>query len=282
MPVPVFFLYGEPRQEVGPRFLHLEPLADRSAPSDWNIRAHAHADLHHIFFITRGNGRITADGNVLSFVAPCLLIVPAAVVHSIVYEPETTGFVLTIADHYLRDLTSREPDFTHIFAAPSCLELDDATPMKHRLARLEEELIWDAPGSRAAIESDLLGILVEVLRLSHAVLNDRQIAGRAAQLVARFRVQIEAMYRANGTLQDYAKTLRVTPAQLRRACLQITRQPPMALVHERVFHEAQRVLYYTGMTVTEAAQYLGFTDSAYFSRFFSKHAGCSPRKFRGR
>jgi AraC family transcriptional activator of pobA len=47
-----------------------------------------------------------------------------------------------------------------------------------------------------------------------------------------------------------------------------------------VFLEAQRMLLYTNMTVIEAAHSLAFSDSAYFTRFFTKHAGCSPRAFR--
>ena len=70
--VPVFFLYGEPRREVGPRFLHLETLAERSKPSDWNIRPHAHTDLNHVFFFTSGSGRGSADGASLAFSTPVL------------------------------------------------------------------------------------------------------------------------------------------------------------------------------------------------------------------
>jgi AraC family transcriptional activator of pobA len=129
----------------------------------------------------------------------------------------------------------------------------------------------------------LLGILVQVLRLSrHAAEEVRPVAGRAAEIVARLRERIETLYRTGASLQDYAQALRVTPAQLRRAALQITRQPPMLLVQERLFLEAQRILLYTNMTVAEAAHYLGFSDAAYFTRFFTKHAGRSPRDFRRR
>ncbi len=36
------------------------------------------------------------------------------------------------------------------------------------------------------------------------------------------------------------------------------------------------------MTVAETAYHLGFSDPAYFSRFFSKHAGESPLAFKKR
>ena len=37
---------------------------------------------------------------------------------------------------------------------------------------------------------------------------------------------------------------------------------------------------YSNMSVGQIASYLGFSDAAYFSRFFSREAGSSPRAFR--
>jgi AraC family transcriptional activator of pobA len=54
----------------------------------------------------------------------------------------------------------------------------------------------------------------------------------------------------------------------------------MRLVQDRILLEAERVLLYTNMSVAEAAAYLGFEDSAYFSRFFAKRTGRPPRAVR--
>ena len=54
--IPRFFLFGESPQSVGDRYLHLEALSDRSRPNNWNICAHAHTDLSHIFHIAGGSG----------------------------------------------------------------------------------------------------------------------------------------------------------------------------------------------------------------------------------
>jgi AraC family transcriptional activator of pobA len=279
--IPVFFLYGEPRRQVGPRFLHLEPLEDRSRPSDWNIRAHAHANLHHVFFITAGSGLMVADGETIRFDAPCLLLVPARTVHGFTYTPDATGWVLTLADAYLAELTAREPDFCALFAAPRCLPAEQKNALEDRLERLAQELVWNAPGYASAIEAHLLGLLVAALRLIHyEVRMAPPVASRAAALVARFRDLIELDYRKSLALPLYAARLHVTQAQLRRACLQITGQPPLQLIRDRIFLEAQRMLLYTNMTVIEAAHALAFSDSAYFTRFFTKHAGCSPSAFR--
>jgi AraC-like DNA-binding protein len=52
-------------------------------------------------------------------------------------------------------------------------------------------------------------------------------------------------------------------------------------VHLRVLVEAERQLRYTTMSITQIAYHLGFDDPAYFSRFFTRQVGVSPRAFRG-
>ncbi|MGH8259179.1 MAG: helix-turn-helix domain-containing protein, partial [Steroidobacteraceae bacterium] len=76
--------------------------------------------------------------------------------------------------------------------------------------------------------------------------------------------------------------LGVSPKRLRAACVEATGKPPMRLVHERLMLEAKRLLTYTHLTVAQTAYELGFADPAYFSRFFSEHAGEPPIAFRRR
>jgi AraC family transcriptional activator of pobA len=279
--VPNFFLYGEPSREAGARFLHLESLDHRSRPSNWTIRPHAHTDLHHVFALKSGTGVMLAEGRQLPFAAPCLLIVPAGVVHGFAFEAEASGTVLTIAEPYARELIRREPDFAALFTGARCLAAEEVDELDQNLTKLSRELVWQAPGHAAAIEGHLLAVLVQALRLSrHAAGSADPVAGRAAMLVAKFRESIEAKFRTAAPLEAYAASMAVTPAQLRRACHQIAGCAPMRLVQDRILLEAERVLLYTNMSVAEAAAYLGFEDSAYFSRFFAKRTGRPPRSAR--
>lgn len=279
--IPIFFLYGEPKRESGAHFLHVEPLAYRSKPSNWKIRPHAHTDLNHVLFINHGTGSMTADGVTTAFTSPCLLLLPARRVHGFSFAPNTAGWVLTIAEAYLRELIRRETDFSGLFNQAQCLVAGDTGRLELQLQALAQELVWNAPASTAAIEGNLLGILVAVLRQSHhAAREPLPLAGRTQELVARFRELIETRFRASSALPDYAAALCVTEGQLRRACLQITGQPPVALIHDRILLEAQMILVYTNMTIAETATYLGFHDAPYFTRFFTKRVGQSPREFR--
>ena len=120
-PIPLYFLFGEPKRSVSPRFLHLESLEERSRPRNWQIRPHAHADLHHIFIVIEGGGRMDADGHALALRAPCLVWVPAGVVHGFAFDPGIDGQVLTLADAYLRDLMQWQPEFAGLFSTAACL-----------------------------------------------------------------------------------------------------------------------------------------------------------------
>jgi AraC family transcriptional regulator, transcriptional activator of pobA len=285
--IPRFFLYGEPPRDADERFLHVETIADRSRLYEWRIRAHAHRDLHQLLLILTGGGEMQAETQRSTFQAPALLVAPAGVVHGFAFAPETDGYVITLADTLLRDLARQESAFKRLFQAPACASLlDDPThtqELADTLPRLRRELVWKAPASGAAAAARLMMVLVSAVRALHEPADLTAAATNPrATLVARFREKLESHLRMGLSIAQYAKALSVTPARLRAACLEITGKPPQRVLEDRLLLEAKRNLTYTNMTVAETGYHLGFTDPAYFSRFFSKLAGESPATFRKR
>lgn len=281
--VPMFFLYGEPPREAVDRFLHMESLDDRSRPSGWNIRLHSHADLHHLFHIDAGGGTLRVEDGRLRFEAPCLLIIPARTPHGFLFDTETSGSVLTLSDGYLGSLVARggAKVLSRLFCESARLPLPPGNMAPQLLARLAGELGWEAPGHAIAVEACVLSLLVEVVRLAQR--DDVGLPshlGPHAILVARFRELVEQHYREPRPLARYADQLGVTEPRLRAACRHVAGAAPLRLIQERQLLEAKRALLYTNMTVGEAGYYLGFEDPAYFSRFFTRGAGESPRRFR--
>jgi AraC family transcriptional regulator, transcriptional activator of pobA len=276
-----FFLYGEPPRPVESRFVHLEDLEDRSRPSNWIIRAHSHADLHHIFHFTAGGGELIADGKSLRYEAPCIAVIPALTVHGINHIPESEGSVLTFADSYLRSLALDEPGFSEIYAEDAWVAATEDDALGASLARLARELSWAAPGHAAAVDAHLTVILVEALRLFHHIGSKaRQAETAQRRLVARFRQLIEAHYRQTRDIAHYAERLGVPASRLRGACRAITGRAPTQMLHDRLALEARRIMHYSDMSISEIGYYLGFEDPAYFSRFTTKALGVSPRGFR--
>jgi AraC family transcriptional activator of pobA len=54
----------------------------------------------------------------------------------------------------------------------------------------------------------------------------------------------------------------------------------MTLINARLILEAKRELAHSPQSVKQIAHGMGFSDVGYFSRFFRKHAQCSPSEFR--
>jgi AraC family transcriptional activator of pobA len=224
---------------------------------------------------------MSADADVLDFGPGALIIVPAGVVHGFAFAPETTGMVLTLAGSYLRELAIRESGFGALFARPSALVPPNLVALSETFVSLKRELAWTAPGHAAAVESHLMAVLVEGLRLNHQAhsLAPARHAS-AATLVARFREAVEAGFLSDLDMGAYARRLGVSSTRLRRACRSVTGQPPIGLLRDRLILEAKRQLIYSNMTIAETAYYLGFDDPAYFSRVFKAREGCSPGAFR--
>jgi AraC family transcriptional activator of pobA len=109
---------------------------------------------------------------------------------------------------------------------------------------------------------------------------DKRELGHYANIVARFRERVVSRFRLRETVERHAKALGVSNTALRMACARIAGVPPAVILDERSSLEAKRALLYSNLAISEIAYSLGFNDAAYFSRFFSRHVGHSPRSFR--
>lgn len=52
------------------------------------------------------------------------------------------------------------------------------------------------------------------------------------------------------------------------------------MIQERIALEAKKLIHLTHKPIKEIAQELNFEDEFYFSRYFKKEVGVSPKKFR--
>lgn len=285
--IPNYFLYGEALRSHDERTLHVEPIEARSARHQWKIDPHRHRALHQLVLVQRGRGVALVEGSVAHFTPPALALLPAGTVHGFEFEPDTLGMVVTVADELLQDFARGEPAIGTLFKDPTTLELqaDQAatTDLLHTARLLAREYEQAAAGRALALEGCLAVLLAQLLRISRAKQRQEDSSlGRHRQLVARFRTAIEGGFRRNLSIPAYARQLQVSESRLRSACLRTTGEPPIHLLHARMLLEAKRQLYYTGRPVSEIAYEMGFDDPAYFTRFFSRRVGVSPRAFRAR
>lgn len=283
--VPAFFLYGEPLAAPDEHALHIETIAARSQLHAWVIRPHRHRDLLQVLLLRRGRVDAAIDGDNVSLRAPALLIVPAGSVHSFRFQERTVGIVLSLGSAIARDLMTSTRGLTDFLDRPRALALDAAQTRETDVSSLSRMLLREfersAPGRDAALRGLAGALLANLLRLAEAD-TGRHLTRTSPdrELVARYRRLVEQRYRQHCGISVYARELGTSQTRLRRACLAVAGQSPVDLLHQRLAIEAERQLRYTSMPVMQVAYYLGFDDPAYFSRFFARRHGRSPRAFR--
>lgn len=284
-PVPQFLLYGERPEKREPWFVNIEHLADRCRDRGWRIEPHAHPDFGQLMFVRSGRGMVTLEDRSMPFESPFVLLLPPHCVHGFNYEVDTDGWVLTIEATYLRQINTRLSEFSQLWAQPQAVPLDRdseaATEFHRTLGRLEREVESKAVGHVVAAEVLLTSLCLMLVRCSGQHDTDKSGATRnEMRLVDRFRELIDRHYRQDWQVQDYASVLGVSLAQLRAACVAATGQHPIKMVHACIITEAKRNLIFGEMSVEQIAYWLGFSDPAYFTRFFKKEAGRTPSEFR--
>lgn len=280
--VPSFYLYGEAPRLVRKDFVHVEALVDRSRPSEWTIQPHAHFELNHIFVLLSGGGAMKADGALLRIAAPGFLFVPASTVHGFEWLEDSEGFVVTVGSSYVADLNAADETLADLFARPRAVGFaaGEVEQVRRIVADLMRELNWASVGHRAAVSAAMLSLLVVAIRSMDATAEAGERAGPHATTVARLRERIERRFRLREPISSHAAALGVSETALRSACAKVAGRSPGEMLDERALLEAQRALLYTNLTISEIGFSVGFADPAYFSRFFQRKVGLSPRAYR--
>jgi AraC family transcriptional activator of pobA len=265
----------------------VERISSRAPLHDWEIRAHRHAHLSQAFLYTAGKGVHRIDDHESGFDAPWLMWIPADTVHGFSFRPGTEGFVVSIADDFLTTAIRHDPEAPRLRAVADdtfsgATGLSEETDIES--GALFESLLREACGSYlgsiSATAALIKLLLVGVLRTRALKTINGPAAEARASLYRRYRKLVEARLREGWSVSRYASELCISTDRLHAACSEAARKAPQQIVHDRLMLEAKRSLIYTTMSVSEIACDLGFSDPAYFSRFFSSRAGMSPTAYR--
>lgn len=137
-----------------------------------------------------------------------------------------------------------------------------------------------------AVHSDLLKTYLKLFLIQTVrIRKERQqqqfvMIGVDNDFYRKFSQLVESHFREKHAVADYADLLNISPKSLTKKLQKITHLSPSILIQERILLEAKRELIYSNKSIKEIAFDLGFSDPAYFSRFFAKHSQESPLAFR--
>ncbi|MEV6775230.1 AraC family transcriptional regulator [Streptomyces syringium] len=157
----------------------------------------------------------------------------------------------------------------------------DAAGLGALIRAMEREFTDRADGCASVLAAYLHILLVHALRLPGAAPRPDAATGRAAGVSRQFGLLLtETAGSAEWSVAAYAARLGVSVGYLNEAVKRTTGRTPGELVRAARTLEAKRLLTGSDLGVGQVARRVGFSDPAYFCRFFRREAGVSPGEFR--
>ena len=280
--VPKVRLYVERPERQEKWFVNVGRVTDRGR---WRTEPHAHPGYGQVIFVRNGRGVMNLEGRSVPFEGPCALLLPTDCVHGLDYDIDVDKWVVTVAVAYLAQVNAKLPEFIQLWTLPRIIAFsgdpETETEVFETIRKLDQEVKARTIGHVVGTEALITSLLLLLVRCADLDETDVEVATpNAMRLAERFRELIDQHYRDNLRLQHFASMLAVSPTQLRAACIAATGLSPTKLIHARVITEAKRSLIFGDMSIEQIAYWLGFLDTAYFTRFFRKEVGQSPSQFR--
>ncbi len=282
--IPTYELYGEMAGGKPDFWLHCETIVSRSSLHHFEIRPHRHDSFFQILYIAGGTGEAMFQGLWHPIRPRSVITVPPGVDHGFRFSRDIDGFVITVLSSHLKAIPGDRSRLGAWMALPHLTSLDpddeDAGHIAACLVRLGHEFPHRRAGRNDLLESYLTSALLLTARLSSKIQEDDTAAGENERRIEALQDLIHRHFRSHEPAAFYARAIGISPTHLNRIVRAATGLGTHELIARKLLDEAKRELVFTSGSVQEVAYRLGFSDPAYFSRFFLKEAGRTPRAWR--
>lgn len=278
--IPVFKLYGETAAWPTPDLIHCESIPERSRRHDWEIQPHRHSDLVQLLYVQSGHAVLKVEDLTHRIETPVLQVVPALSVHTFRFSQDIEGHILSLARPLVEQLEATLEGSS--LSSAQCHVLDGDGPYIETLFGAIAAEYRQRRQDRELMLHSLINVLMVWLgrRRSEHTRAAVQVQDRGREHLQAFLQQLEASFHEHWTIERHAQRLGISAAHLNALCRRLSDQSALQIINQRLLLEAKRNLVYTAMTVNQVSDSLGFSEPAYFSRFFKRGTGQSPKQFR--
>lgn len=241
---------------------------------------------NYCIFAFRGVGsfwvdfvEFTYDGNVLLFLSPFQNFRKISGTMQDIQLLEFHGDFYCI-EYHKKEVSCNGLLFNNIFLLPH-IEVSDQyfRDILSIFERIKSELPSLSAYSQAVLRSYLQLILALSSKEKSGVLEQIQ-QNVEHNLASDFQNLLEKYFLTERSVQFYADKCNLSADAFSKKIKQLFGKTPTKLIQERVVLEAKKQLHLTYKSIKEIAFDMNFEDEFYFSRFFKKSVGQSPKHFR--
>ncbi|MBX5142785.1 helix-turn-helix domain-containing protein [Rhizobium lentis] len=282
--IPTYELYGENTGRSPEFWLHCETIRSRSSLHQWEIRLHRHESFFQILYIEAGSGDAIFGNRNHAICPPAIITVPPGLNHGFRFSRDIDGLVITILRSHLSHPPGERSQLGEWLAMPLLTPLApdnaEAAYVMQTLRRLGDEF-ENRRGGRNEVLAAYVGLALRLTaRISHEGHAQELPSNENERRMEMLDELIQQHFRSHRPASFYARELGISSTHLTRIVRSMTGSTPHELIAGKLIEEAKRQLVFTIGSVQEIGFRLGFADPAYFSRFFLKYTGETPRAWR--
>lgn len=240
----------------------------------------------YYIFLLNGKGKFSLDFVTYSFSRKTLLFLSP---YQLLKWEDSPSEVKTIAFHgdfycieyHKEEVACNGLLFNNIYQNP-CVECSEI--IFSEIEEIVKKMQLLNPANNSFDTSILKTYLQLILALSSrekkSKLSENQLKNTLIEPIANFQNLLETHFIKNKEVSFYASHYSLSVSAFSKKIKQYFGKTPSELIRERMVLEAKKLLHLTYKSIKEIAQELDFEDEFYFSRYFKKEVGLSPKQFR--
>ncbi len=234
-----------------------------------------------LIWCSQGRATVVVDEKELVVTANSVLTITSGQIHYFKDFANAKGYILEFTlDFFCKtdsdiELIFQNGLFCH-FAMNEVIVIGNYTFVEEQLRQIEKELAEEPYQHLISIHSRIELILVEINR---SKINRGDEIWKPDALFLKFLELVRENFENNYPVSRYAELLDTTETKLNEQAKQHAGKTAQNVIYGLTVSEAKRLLTYEKLIVKEVAYKLGFSDPFYFSNFFKKHTGSSPKAY---
>ncbi len=245
---------------------------------------YAHRDDYYIFFyIKKGDGKVMIDFETYEFGANTVHCIMPGQVHQPVGDINVAEGWFLAVDSLLvksgyKEIFERK-SLAGVLARPSRKETAELDVC---LSVIEQRFSHNKQSIERSVLSDLISSFIGMVADIYQKGIPTSFNNRAVEITLQFKLLLSENYPTMKRPAQYANRMNLSLVYLNEVVKKTTGLSVSHCIRDEIVLQAKRLLYYTSLNVKEISLKLGYEDWAYFTRLFTKAAGCPPSQFRNK
>lgn len=248
------------------------------------------SDYFKIYWIEEGHGSYQIDFNSFTIENAGLFFLTPGQVLTVNTEKVKSGYQISFDKEFYcvethgKEIACNGVLFNNVHKATMIPLANEDTPyFVEVMEKMIQEIENPGLAHREMLETYLRMFLIGALRKWNSInIIPETEEEESSQLVGDFIALVEKHFRTQHSVSEYAMQLGVSPKSLTKRLHLHAYPKPTEIIRDRIVLQAKRDLRFTDKTVKEIAFDLGFEDPAYFTRYFKKAEGLSPKAYKER